>query len=64
MAVFGSNLGWQCFFAALTFGVECDGFEIVQHRYDASVEFAKKHQVGMHAMLAMMQAVQLRRHGW
>lgn len=43
MVVFGSNLGWQCFFGALLFAVEVDGYEIVQHRYDASVEFARKH---------------------
>ena len=43
--VLGSNLGWQSYFAALMFGVEVDGYEIVPHRYNASVEFATRHEV-------------------
>ena len=45
VVVFGSNLGWQCFFAALMYGVEVHGFEIVQHRFDAAVKFADRHNV-------------------
>ena len=52
MVVFGSNLGWQCFFAALTFGVEVRGFEIVKHRYEWSRQFTIKHQIpGVHFFL-------------
>jgi len=43
--VFGSNLGWQCFFVSLMYGVRVDGFEIVQHRYEAAREFAQAHGV-------------------
>ena len=46
MVVFGSNLGWQCFFAALMYGVEVDGFEIVPYRHRASVLTSKAHDIG------------------
>ena len=45
MVVFGSNLGWQAFFMHLTYGVPVDGFEIVEHRYAASVAFAKENEM-------------------
>ena len=45
MVVLGSSLGWQCMFAALMYGIRVDGYELVQHRYDAAEKFAREHQV-------------------
>jgi len=45
VVVLGSNLGWQCFFAALMYGVEVDGYEIVPHRHAASLAYQKMFQI-------------------
>ena len=45
MIVLGSNLGWQCLFASLTFGFSADGYELVPYRFHAARQFAEKHQV-------------------
>ena len=45
MVVLGSNLGWQCLFAALSFGISVDGFELVEYRWKAATEFAVSNEV-------------------
>ena len=45
MIVLGSSLGWQAMFAALMYGISVDGYELVQYRHEAALEFSKRHQV-------------------
>merc|ERR1712159_216407 len=45
VAVLGSNLGWQCFYCALTFGIQADGYEILKRRHDAAQNFADKFKI-------------------
>lgn len=51
--VFGSSLGWLCVYAACTFGVRAEGYEIVRPLVQLGTKLAKRHgldgQISMHA---------------
>lgn len=44
--VFGSSLGWLCFYGCLTFGLRCTGYEIVQPLVALSKRLAERHGIG------------------
>ena len=45
IVVLGSHLGWQCALAALTFGMRADGYELLQHRLNESMELMRRHSI-------------------
>ncbi len=44
--VFGSSLGWLCFYGCLTFGLRCVGYELVQPLVSLSNRLAECHGIG------------------
>eukprot|EP00746_Dinoflagellata_sp_MGD_P144415 gnl/MRDRNA2_/MRDRNA2_77147_c0_seq1.p1 gnl/MRDRNA2_/MRDRNA2_77147_c0~~gnl/MRDRNA2_/MRDRNA2_77147_c0_seq1.p1 ORF type:complete len:687 (+),score=97.03 gnl/MRDRNA2_/MRDRNA2_77147_c0_seq1:177-2063(+) len=52
VVVLGSTLGWQVFWGALTFGVKCSGYELMEHRARVSKQIAERfgvsHLVSLH----------------
>ena len=43
--VFGSSLGWLCFYGCLTFGLRCTGYELVQPLVALSKRVAERHGI-------------------
>jgi hypothetical protein len=43
--VFGSSLGWLCFYGCLTFGLRCTGYELVQPLVALSKRLAERHGI-------------------
>lgn len=43
--VFGSSLGWLCFYGCLTFGLRCTGYELVQPLVALSRRLAERHNI-------------------